>query len=101
MDTTLNGAEILEQGKLQAEKFGARFFEMDVMSLNRDEKGRFVLRLELGESLTAWSADSRHGGFPQQAQCPGGKGTAGEGCQLLCGMRCQFLSERVCGRGRQ
>ena len=37
MNTTLTGQEVLEQGRDQAEKFGARFFEEDVVNLGRRE----------------------------------------------------------------
>lgn len=79
MDTTLNGAEILEQGKLQAEKFGARFFEMDVMSMNRDEKGRFVIGLESGETLTGWALILAMGISRNRLNVPGEKELLGKG----------------------
>ena len=42
MATTLLGSEILEQGKLQAEKFGAIFFDSDVLSLDRGRTDAFA-----------------------------------------------------------
>jgi thioredoxin reductase (NADPH) len=55
MDATLSGMEILEQGKHQAEKFGAHFFEDDVLGIDREENDRFVIHLENGQTLAAWA----------------------------------------------
>ena len=55
MDTTLTGHDMLEQGKKQAERFGTQFYEQDVLSLAKEEDGRFTVKVESGESLKAWS----------------------------------------------
>jgi len=55
MENTLSGGEMLEQGKSQAEKFGAHFSEYDVLDVSREENGRFAIQLESGETLVAWS----------------------------------------------
>jgi thioredoxin reductase (NADPH) len=55
MDDTISGGEILQQGKSQAEKFGAHLLEHDVLDLDREENGRFTVQLESGETLATWS----------------------------------------------
>lgn len=79
MDTTLKGVDILEQGQRQAEKFGARFFSMDVVSMNRDEKGRFIIALESGEVLSAWAIILAMGISRNRLNVPGEKELLGKG----------------------
>lgn len=55
MDATLTGQQILEQGRTQAERFGAKIFDCDVLSLDQCQDGRFSVCLESGETLCAWS----------------------------------------------
>jgi thioredoxin reductase (NADPH) len=55
MDSVLTGQDILEQGRRQAERFGASFFERDVLHLSGQEDGRFVIDLESGEKLMAFT----------------------------------------------
>lgn len=55
MDSVLTGQDILELGKKQAERFGAVFFDKDVLHISVQEDGRFVIDLESGEKMKAWA----------------------------------------------
>lgn len=55
VDTTVSGQEILEEGRRQAEKFGARFIDTDVVNVRMGEDGVIVVDLESGESLQGWA----------------------------------------------
>jgi len=74
-----SGVEILEQGKHQAEKFGARFFEHDVLGLEREENGRFSVHLEDGQRLAAWSLILAMRISRNRLNVPGEKELSGKG----------------------
>jgi len=79
MDTTLSGREILEQGRAQAQKFGARFIDEDVLDLRRGEDGRFSIKLESGAVLTAWSLILAMGVSRNRLNVPGERDLLGKG----------------------
>ncbi|MCE5245234.1 MAG: FAD-dependent oxidoreductase [Syntrophobacteraceae bacterium] len=79
MDTTLAGQEILEQGKKQAERFGARFFDQDVLDLDREEDGRFRARLEAGQDILGSSLILAMGISRNRLNVPGEKEFIGKG----------------------
>lgn len=79
MTTTLLGRDILEQGRLQAEKFGASFLEADVLRLSRESDGRFSILLESSEILTAWSIVLSMGISRNRLNVPGEKEFLGRG----------------------
>lgn len=53
MEGTFQGSDFLEQGRQQAERFGAQFCEQDVVDVRRLEDGHFAISLESGEEWTA------------------------------------------------
>lgn len=55
MDGTLSGQDILDQGRRQAEKFGARFLDLDVVDMVKESEGRFRIDLENGQTVLAHS----------------------------------------------
>lgn len=79
MEGIVTGEEILEQGRRQAEKFGAVFLEEDVLSLNRNEDGRFMVKLESGEEVSAWSIVLAMGISRNRLNVPGEKELLGKG----------------------
>jgi len=79
MDATFTGQEILEQGRNQAQRFGAQIFDRDVLSLNRSEDGRFSVTMESGEILSAWSLILAMGVFRNRLNVPGEKELLGKG----------------------
>jgi thioredoxin reductase (NADPH) len=95
MDNTLSGAEILEQGKRQAEKFGAFFFEHDVLDISRDEDGRFMIRLETGDLLTGWSLIMAMGIARNRLNVPGEKEFLGKGVSYCVECDGNFFRDEV------
>jgi hypothetical protein len=95
MDATLSGMDILEQGKHQAEKFGARFFEQDVLSLDREESGRFVIHLEDGQLLAGWSLILAMGVSRNRLHVPGEKELLGKGVSYCVDCDGNFFREEV------
>lgn len=95
MDATLSGMDILEQGKHQAEKFGARFFEHDVLSLDREESGRFVIHLEDGQRLAGWSLILAMGVSRNRLHVPGEKELLGKGVSYCVDCDGNFFREEV------
>ncbi len=79
MDTILSGSEVLEQGRSQAEKFGARLIDLDVVDLGRAEDGRFFIVLENSEMLTCYSIILAMGISRNRLNVPGEKELLGKG----------------------
>lgn len=79
MDATSTGQEILEQGRSQAQRFGAHILDLDVLDLSRTEKGRFSVVLESGETLSAWSLILAMGISRNRLNVPGEKEFLGKG----------------------
>jgi thioredoxin reductase (NADPH) len=95
MDATLSGMEILEQGKHQAEKFGARFFEHDVLGIDREEEGRFAVHLEDGQTLVGWSLILAMGISRNRLHVPGEKELLGKGVSYCVDCDGNFFREEV------
>lgn len=79
MDRTLNGQEILEQGRQQAERFGAHFIDQDVLDLSRGLDGRFAIELESGDAVAAWSVILAMGVSRNRLNAPGEREFVGKG----------------------
>ncbi len=79
MEGTLSGQEILDQGRRQAERFGARFSELDVVDIAREEDGRFKVELEDGHAILAWSLILAMGISRNRLNVPGEKELLGKG----------------------
>lgn len=79
MEGVVTGEEILEQGRRQAEKFGAVFLEEDVLSLNKHDDGRFMVKLESGQEVSAWSIILAMGISRNRLNVPGEKELLGKG----------------------
>ncbi len=79
LDSTLSGPEILDQGRQQAEKFGAHFYESDVLQLERAADARFSVAMESGDTLLAWSLILAMGVARNRLNVPGEKELLGKG----------------------
>lgn len=79
MDKTLSGREILEQGRAQAQKFGAHFIDEDVLDLSQGADGRFLIKLESGETLRGWSLILAMGISRNRLNVPGERELLGKG----------------------
>jgi len=78
-DTVASGEEMLEQGRSQAEKFGACFHDQDVVNVEQDEDGRFGVTLESNERLGAWALILAIGIARNRLNVPGEKEFLGRG----------------------
>jgi thioredoxin reductase (NADPH) len=79
MDGTLNGQDVLDQGRRQAEKFGATFLELDVVDVARDQDSRFRVDLENGDVIVACSLILAMGISRNRLNVPGEKQLIGKG----------------------
>jgi thioredoxin reductase (NADPH) len=79
LDGTVPGVELLEQGKRQVEKFGALFFDQDVINIERDDSERFLISLESGERLSSWTVILAMGISRNRLNVPGEKEFLGKG----------------------
>jgi thioredoxin reductase (NADPH) len=95
LDSRLEGHEILTQGKRQAEKSGARFFEEDVVELKRAEDGRFLVSLESGETLGAWSLIVAMGVSRNRLNVKGEKEFLGKGVSYCVDCDANFFRDQV------
>ena len=95
MDATLSGGDILEQGKRQAERFGARFLEHDVLAIDREESGRFAIQVESGERLAAWSLILAMGISRNRLHVPGEKEFLGKGVSYCVECDGNFFRDEV------
>lgn len=79
LDNTLKGAEILDQGRQQAARFGAEFYESDVLRLEQGADNRFIVTMESGDTLTSWSLVLAMGVARNRLNVPGEKELLGKG----------------------
>lgn len=79
LDGTLSGAEILEQGREQAEKFGAQFLDLDVLDLAAADDGRFNVHMESGNTVLARALILSMGVSRNRLNVPGEKELLGKG----------------------
>ena len=74
-----NGEEMLQQGRKQAESFGAVFVEQDVLLVEQLPDGHFHVTMESGEPLFAWSLILATGIARNRLNVPGEKEYLGKG----------------------
>lgn len=95
MEGILSGQEILDQGRRQAERFGARFLEVDVVDLSREPDGRFRIDLEDGEVILAWSLILAMGISRNRLNVPGEKEFLGKGVSYCVDCDANFFRGRT------
>jgi len=79
MDDILAGEDILDQGRRQAEKFGAEFMDVDVVGIDLLENGTLSASLESGENLHAAAVILAMGVSRNRLGVPGEKDLLGKG----------------------
>ncbi|MFZ2447890.1 MAG: FAD-dependent oxidoreductase [Syntrophobacteraceae bacterium] len=79
MNSTLTGEKVLTEGREQAKKFGATLLDEDVLGIERGEDGRFLVKLESGGALLAWSIILSMGVSRNRLNVPGEKELLGKG----------------------
>jgi len=95
LDGTLSGAQILEDGRRQAEKFGGEFFDFDVLKLDREADGRFSVNLESGDTLLSWSVILSMGISRNRLNVPGEKELLGKGVSYCVDCDGNFFRDQV------
>ncbi len=79
LEGAVSGQEVLDQGRRQAERFGAEFLEVDVVEISREPDGRFRVELESGDMILAWSLILAMGISRNRLNVPGEKELLGRG----------------------
>ncbi|MDY0041956.1 MAG: NAD(P)/FAD-dependent oxidoreductase [Desulforhabdus sp.] len=95
LDGTLTGARILEDGRRQAEKFGARLFDLDVLKLDRTQDGRYTINLESGETLLSRSVILAMGISRNRLNVQGEKELLGKGVSYCVDCDGNFFRDQV------
>lgn len=95
LDNTLSGPEILDQGRQQAERFGAHFYESDVLQLERVADNRFSVIMESGHTLSAWSLILAMGVSRNRLNVPGEKELLGKGVSYCVDCDGNFFRDQV------
>lgn len=95
MEKTLMGQDVLEEGRRQAEKFGAVFFEEDVLDVEKSEDGRFLVRLESGRDLSCWSLILAMGISRNRLNVPGEKEFLGRGVSYCVDCDANFFRKQT------
>lgn len=79
LNRTVTGQEILEQGRAQAERFGALILDEDVLSLHREVDGSFSIELESREVLGSLATILAMGVTRSRLNVPGERKFLGKG----------------------
>jgi thioredoxin reductase (NADPH) len=95
MSSVLLGEEILAEGREQAEKFGAQMLDYDVLAIDRAQDGRFLIKTESGEDLSAWSIILAMGISRNRLNVPGEKELIGKGVSYCVDCDANFFRNQV------
>ena len=95
LERTISGHELLEQGRQQAEKFGATFLDIDVVDIERMEDGRCLITLESEEKVSAWSIILALGVSRHLLNVPGEKEFLGKGVSYCVDCDANFFRNQV------
>lgn len=79
INTVVTGEHVLTEGRRQAEKFGAVIMDQDVLGLERTGDGRFLVRIESGDTLLTWAIILAMGVSRNRLNVPGEKELLGKG----------------------
>ena len=97
MNATVSGEAILSDGRRQAEKFGAKMMEYDVLAIDRTEDGRFRIKIESGDILLAWSIILAMGISRNRLNVPGEKELLGKGVSYCVECDANFFRNQIVG----
>lgn len=95
MSSTMSGEEILIEGRSQAQKFGAQMLDQDVLGLEREEDGRFRIKLEAGEDMFVWAIILAMGASRNRLNVPGEKEFLGKGVSYCVDCDANFFRNQV------
>jgi thioredoxin reductase (NADPH) len=91
----LTGFEMLEHGRRQAEKFGARFMEEDVLDVDREDEKRFSVSLESGKVFKGTSLVLAMGISRNRLNVPGEKELLGRGVSYCIDCDGHFFKDQI------
>ena len=92
---TVSGESILDEGRRQAEKFGAVLMDEDVLHIERLADGRFSVKLESGDTLLVWAAILAMGVSRNRLNVPGEKELLGKGVSYCVDCDANFFRNQV------
>jgi thioredoxin reductase (NADPH) len=95
MIETVTGEEMLNDGRSQAEKFGAVFLDEDVLHVEQTVSDRFRVRLESGDSLLTWTIILAMGVSRNHLNVPGEKELLGKGVSYCVDCDANFYKNQV------
>ncbi len=95
VEGVMSGQEILEKGRIQAEKAGASFLDVDVVDFERLEDGQLMATLETGETLTATSLILAMGIARNRLNVPGEKELLGKGVSYCVDCDANFFRDQT------
>ncbi|MDR3555885.1 MAG: NAD(P)/FAD-dependent oxidoreductase [Syntrophobacteraceae bacterium] len=95
LNDTVSGENILNEGRRQAEKFGAALIDEDVLHIERLEDGRFSVKLESGDTLVVRSIILAMGISRNKLNVPGEKELQGRGVSYCVDCDCNFYRNQV------
>jgi thioredoxin reductase (NADPH) len=95
LDGKLSGSEILEQGKQQAEKFGAKCLPVDVLRVDHGKDGRFSVMLESSDTLLCRSLILAMGVSRNRLNVPGERELLGKGVSYCVDCDGNFFRDQV------
>ncbi len=92
---TVSGEDILDEGRRQAEKFGAVLLDEDVLHIERLDDGRFAVKLESGETLRVWAVIVAMGVSRNRLNVSGEKELLGKGVSYCVDCDANFYRNQV------
>ena len=95
MIETVTGEEMLNDGRMQAQNFGAVFLEQDVLHVEQTVSDRFRVRLESGDSLLTWTIILAMGVSRNRLNVPGEKELLGKGVSYGVDCDANFYKNQV------
>ncbi len=95
LNDTVSGESILNEGRRQAEKFGALLIDEDVVHIEQLEDGRFRVELESEDTLLVRSAILAMGISRNRLNVPGEKELLGRGVSYCVDCDANFFRNRV------
>ena len=92
---TVSGESILNEGRRQAEKFGAALIDEDVLHIERLGDARFTVKLESGDALLVRSVILAMGVSRNRLNVPGEKELLGKGVSYCVDCDANFFRNQV------
>ncbi|MCL5406498.1 MAG: FAD-dependent oxidoreductase [Deltaproteobacteria bacterium] len=95
LNDIIAGEDIINEGRRQAEKFGAVLIDEDVLHIERLADGRFSVKLESGDTLRVWTIVLAMGVSRNRLNVPGEKELLGRGVSYCVDCDANFFRNRA------